>query len=60
MYIEKSENGYVAFSDIYKIETTGKTMAEVMGNAFEAVEKRFVKKPSEKGNEETTIEIEFQ
>lgn len=60
MYIEKSEGGFVAFSDIYKIETTGKTMAEVMGNSFEAVEKRFAKQQKDKGHDESTIEIEFQ
>jgi predicted RNase H-like HicB family nuclease len=60
MYIEPIAGGYEAFSDIYKITATGKTMAEVMGNAFDAVEKRFESQQKDKGQSESTIEIEFQ
>jgi hypothetical protein len=60
MYIEPIAGGYEAFSDTYKITATGKTMAEVMGNAFEAVEKRFYKQGKDQNHGESEIEIEFQ
>jgi predicted RNase H-like HicB family nuclease len=60
MIVEKTDTGFSAFSDNKPIFTTGKTITELMGNAFEAAQLHFEEKDIKLTHEDIKFEIDFQ
>ena len=60
MIVEKTNTGFSAFSEEYPIYTTGKTVAELMNNALEAVSLHFEEKNVTVTQENLKFEIDFK
>jgi predicted RNase H-like HicB family nuclease len=60
MIVEKTDTGFSAFSDNQPIFTTGKTITELISNAFEAAQLHFEEKGIKLTHEDIKFEIDFQ
>ena len=60
MTVEKTDTGFSAFSEDYPIFTTGKSIAELINNSYEATELHFEEEISKIGNNEIRFEIDFK
>ena len=60
MTVEKTETGFSAFSENYGIYTTGKTVPELINNAFEASELCFEGQDVNITHRDIKFEIDFQ
>lgn len=60
MTVEKTKTGFSAYSDNYSIFTTGKTIPELINNAFEAAELFFEDLEFELKHKDIKFEIDFQ
>jgi len=60
MIVEKTDSGFSAFSDNKPIFTTGQTIAELIGNAFEAAQLHFEGQDIKLTHEDIKFEIDFQ
>lgn len=60
MIVEKTNTGFSAFSEEYPIYTTGKTVAELMNNALEAMSLHFEEKNVTVTQENLKFEIDFK
>ena len=60
MIVEKTDSGFSAFSDIFPIFTTGRTIPELINNAYEAVELFFEDEMISITHENIKFEIDFK
>ena len=60
MIVEKTKTGFSAFSNEYPIYTTGKTIPELINNAFEAYELFFEDNKIKATKENLKFEIDFK
>ena len=60
MIVEKTDTGFSAFSDNYPIFTTGRTIPELIDNAFEATNLFFEEDNIELTHENIKFEIDFK
>ena len=60
MIVEKTDTGFSAFTEKYPVFTTGKTIAELTNNAFEAVELYFEDKGYTLTHDNIQFEIDFK
>jgi predicted RNase H-like HicB family nuclease len=60
LVVEKTETGFSAFCEDYPIYTTGRTMAELIDNAFEATNLYFEDKNIQLTHENLKFEIDFK
>ena len=60
MTVEKTDTGFSAYSDNYSIFTTGRTIPELINNAFEAAELCFEGENIEVKHSDIKFEIDFQ
>lgn len=60
MIVEKTDTGFSAYSVDYPIFTTGKTIPELINNAFEAAELHFEDDPISLKHSDLKFEIDFQ
>ena len=60
MIVEKTDTGFSAFSEDYPIYTTGKTMVELLDNAFEAANLYFEDENIKISHENLKFEIDFK
>ena len=60
MIVEKTDTGFSAFSDEYPIFTTGKTIPELIGNAFEAINLYLEDEKTRITHENLKFEIDFK
>lgn len=60
MIVEKTETGFSAYSENYPIFTTGKTIPEIMNNAFEASELHFEGQEINLSHGDIKFEIDLQ
>jgi predicted RNase H-like HicB family nuclease len=60
MIVEKTETGFSAFSEDYPIYTTGKTIVELLDNAFEAANLYFEDENIKISHENLKLEIDFK
>ena len=60
MIVEKTKTGFSAFSNEYPIYTTGKTIHELIKNAFEAYELFFEENKIKATKENIKFEIDFK
>jgi predicted RNase H-like HicB family nuclease len=60
MIVEKTDTGFSAFSNNYPIYTTGKTMPELIDNAFEASELYFKDEKIKIERENLKFEMDFK
>ena len=60
MIVEKTETGFSAFSEEYAVFTTGKTIPELVNNAFEAANLFFEEEGIEVSHENLQFEIDFK
>lgn len=60
MTVEKTDTGFSAYSDNHSIFTTGKTIPELINNAYEAAELHFEDEPVELKHSDIKFEIDFQ
>jgi len=60
MTVEKTETGFSAYSDSMPIFTTGKTILELISNAFEAAQLHFEGQDIKLTHEDMKFEIDFQ
>ena len=60
MTVEKTDTGFSAFSDKYPIFTTGRTIPELIDNAFEAANLLFEEDNIELTHENMKFEIDFK
>jgi hypothetical protein len=60
MIVEKTKTGFSAFSKEYPIYTTGKTIPELINNAFEAYELFFEDNKIKATKENLKFEIDFK
>jgi predicted RNase H-like HicB family nuclease len=60
MVIEKTETGFSAFSEEYPVYTTGRTMTELIDNAFEATNLYFKDQSIQITHENLKFEIDFK
>jgi len=60
MIVEKTKTGFSAFSNEYPIYTTGKTIPELINNAFEAYELFFEENKIKATKENLKFEIDFK
>jgi predicted RNase H-like HicB family nuclease len=60
MIIEKTDTGFSAFSEDYPIYTTGKTMTDLLDNAFEAANLYFEDENIKISHENLKFEIDFK
>lgn len=60
MIVEKTDSGFSAFSDNKPIFTTGQTITELIGNAFEAAQLHFEGQDIKLTHEDIKFEIDFQ
>lgn len=59
MTVEKTDTGFSAFSEDYPIYTTGKSVAELMNNAYEASELYFEEESAKFEQTDLKFEIDF-
>jgi predicted RNase H-like HicB family nuclease len=60
MIVEKTDTGFSAFSEDYPIFTTGKTIVELLDNAFEAANLYFEDGNIKISHENLKLEIDFK
>ena len=60
MIVEKTDTGFSAFSDDYPIYTTGKTVPELIDNAFEAANLFFEGDNIKLSHKDINYEIDFK
>lgn len=60
MTVEKTDTGFSAFSEDYPIFTTGKSIPELINNAYEATEFYFEDEPVKSDRPDIKFEIDFQ
>jgi predicted RNase H-like HicB family nuclease len=60
MIVEKTHTGFSAYSDDYPIFTTGRTITELMDNAYEATNLYFEDEKIEIKHENLKFEIDFK
>lgn len=60
MTVEKTDTGFSAFSDTYSIYTTGRTIPELINNAFEAAELCLEDERVQLTHSDIKFEIDFQ
>ena len=60
LIVEKTDTGFSAFSNDYPIYTTGRTMPELIDNAFEASELYFEDEKIKFERENLKFEIDFK
>lgn len=60
MFVEKTDTGFSAYSEKLPIFTTGKTIPELINNAFEATELFFEDQGVELTHNDLKFEIDFQ
>ncbi|WP_299673022.1 helix-turn-helix transcriptional regulator [uncultured Polaribacter sp.] len=60
MTVEKTETGFSAFSQNYPIFTTGKSIAELINNSYEATELHFEEESVKVESNEIKFEIDFK
>ena len=60
MIVEKTETGFSAFSEEYPVYTTGRTITELIDNAFEATNLYFEDKNIQITHENLKFEIDFK
>lgn len=60
MIVEKTETGFSAFSNDYPIFTTGRTISELINNAFEAANLYFEDQLIQITHENLKFEIDFK
>jgi predicted RNase H-like HicB family nuclease len=60
MIVEKTDTGFSAFSDKYPIFTTGRTIPELIENAYEAVNLYFEEKGEILTHDNLKFEIDFK
>lgn len=60
MIVEKTDTGFSAFSEEYPVYTTGKTVAELMNNALEAVSLHFEEENVAVTQQNLKFEIDFK
>ncbi|NOY95598.1 MAG: helix-turn-helix transcriptional regulator [Chlorobi bacterium] len=60
MIVEKTNTGFSAFSDDYPIFTTGRTIPELIDNAFEAANLYFDEDRAKITHENVKFEIDFK
>lgn len=60
MIVERTETGFSAFSDNYPIFTTGRTIPELINNAFESATLYFENDEIELTHENIKFEIDFK
>jgi len=60
MIVEKTNSGFSAFSDKYPIFTTGRTIPELINNAYESVDLFFEEENINITHESIKFEIDFK
>ena len=60
MIVEKTDTGFSAYSEEYPIFTTGKTIPELINNAYEAAQLFFEEKNIKINHENIKFEIDFK
>ena len=60
MVVEKTNNGFSAFSKHHPIFTTGKSVPELINNTYEAIELYFEEKEQKISHKDVKFEIDFQ
>ena len=60
MTVEKTDTGFSAYSETYPIFTTGRTIPELINNAFEAAELFFEGSATNLNRSDIKFEIDFQ
>lgn len=60
MIVEKTDTGFSAYSEKYPIYTTGRTIPELINNAYEAVGLYYSDKGIEIKHENITFEVDFK
>jgi predicted RNase H-like HicB family nuclease len=60
MKVEKTDTGFSAFSEDYPIYTTGKTIVELLDNAFEAANLYFEDENIKISHKNLKLEIDFK
>ncbi len=60
MMVEKTDSGFSAYADNYPIYTTGKTIPELINNAFEAAELYFESDNIQLSHRDIKFEVDFQ
>jgi predicted RNase H-like HicB family nuclease len=60
MIVEKTDTGFSAFSDNYPIFTTGRTIPELIDNAYEAISLYFEDENEKITHENLKFEIDFK
>ena len=60
MVVEKTETGFSAFSEEYPVYTTGRTITELIDNAFEATNLYFEEQNIQITHENLKFEIDFK
>jgi predicted RNase H-like HicB family nuclease len=60
MIVEKTNTGFSAFSDEYPIFTTGRTIPELIDNAYEAINLYFEDEKTRITHENLKFEIDFK
>ena len=60
MIVEKTDTGFSAYSEDYPIFTTGKTIPELINNAYEAAQLFFEEENLEISHENIKFEIDFK
>ena len=58
--VEKTDTGFSAYSSDYLIFTTGKSVSELISNAYEAAELYFEEEAVKLNPDDMTFEIDFQ
>ena len=60
MMVEKTDTGFSAFSEDYPVYTTGRTIAELIDNAYEATNLYFEEQNIQIAHENLKFEIDFK
>ncbi len=60
MIVEKTDTGFSAYSEDYPIFTTGKTVSELINNAYEAAKLFFEEESKKLNHESIKFEIDFK
>lgn len=60
MTVEKTDTGFSAYSENYPIFTTGKSIPELINNAYEATEFYFEEEKVKVGSNDIKFEIDFK
>ncbi len=60
MTVEKTDTGFSAYAEDYPIFTTGKSVPELINNAYEAAELYFEEEDEKLGPNDIRFEVDFQ